>query len=379
MKILLISHGSTLEGAERSLFEAVQELTKKGEDVYVVVPVQGKLVEKLRGTISSIYILHTPWWIKEFRGHSSLIKRFYEYAKTILKLLLLLRRIRPDVVVTNTIVIPCGAIAASLLGIPHVWYIREFLEEDHGWHFEFGRQLSLRCINLLSQKVLVNSQAVYEKFSSDILSSKLRVVYNAVDVIKDSSELAPIKKENDTFYVVLIGRKAPGKGQKDAIEAISILVKEGHNVHLWLVGSEFDKYASELRAYTRELGVEQAVDFIPFVENPQQYLMAADAVLVCSRCEAFGRVTIEAMKFGKAVIGANSGSTPELIKDGWNGMLYEVSSPQSLAEKLRILSKDKDFRKQIEENADQWANSKFTLKNYSADLISVFQEVTHQE
>jgi glycosyltransferase involved in cell wall biosynthesis len=378
MKILLISHGSTLEGAERSLFEAVQELTKKGEDVYVVVPVQGKLVEKLRGTISSIYILHTPWWIKEFRGHSSLIKRFYEYAKTILKLLLLLRRIRPDVVVTNTIVIPCGAIAASLLGIPHVWYIREFLE-DHGWHFEFGRQLSLRCINLLSQKVLVNSQAVYEKFSSDILSSKLRVVYNAVDVIKDSSELAPIKKENDTFYVVLIGRKAPGKGQKDAIEAISILVKEGHNVHLWLVGSEFDKYASELRAYTRELGVEQAVDFIPFVENPQQYLMAADAVLVCSRCEAFGRVTIEAMKFGKAVIGANSGSTPELIKDGWNGMLYEVSSPQSLAEKLRILSKDKDFRKQIEENADQWANSKFTLKNYSADLISVFQEVTHQE
>ena len=48
----------------------------------------------------------------------------------------------------------------------------------------------------------------------------------------------------------------------------------------------------------------------------------ADVILVCSQWEAFGRITVEAMLTGKAVIASANGGTTELIKDGENGLLY---------------------------------------------------------
>jgi glycosyltransferase involved in cell wall biosynthesis len=375
IKILLLSHGSTLEGAERSLLEMAQMLVNNGEEVHVVIPSEGLLVQKLRDANTTIHFISTPWWVKEFRGHSSIVERIYEYIKAVLKLSVILRELRPDVVITNTIVIPCGAFASRLIGIPHIWYIREFLEEDHGWNFEFGRQFSVRCINALSQRVIANSETVCKKYSDRILPAKISVVYNAVNIEQEFSLNTPIEKQNGIFYVALVGRKSSGKGQKDAIEAIRILLQSHQKVHLWLIGDEFEKYSEDLKDRVKSLGINDSVTFIPFVESPAQFMMAADVVIVCSRCEAFGRVTIEAMKLGKAVIGSNSGSMPELIRDGWNGFLYEPFSPNSLAEKIQMLSENQYLRKEIETNSAQWANNKFTLQNYSSDLMNIINKI----
>ncbi len=350
-------------------------LVNSGEKVHVVVPSEGRLVQKLRDVNATIHFISTPWWVEEFNGHSSIIKRLYEYIKAVSKLSVILRELRPDVVITNTIVIPCGAFASRFVGIPHVWYIREFLEEDHGWHFEFGRQFSIFYINALSQRVIANSETVRKRFSDRILPSKISVVYNAVNIEKEFTPNPQIQKQDKTFYIALIGRKTPAKGQKDVIEAIEILLKAQQKAHLWLIGDEFENYAKQLKAYVKNLGLNERITFIPFVENPMQFMLASDVVLVCSRNEAFGRVTIEAMKLGKVVIGSNSGSMPELIVDGWNGLLYDPFSPQSLAEKIWMLSTNPDLRKEIEINAYQWANSKFTLKHYSSDLMNIIKEV----
>lgn len=356
------------------MFEAVQLLVDIGEDVHVVVPSGGPLVQKLRDAKAAIHFLHSPWWVKEFRGHSNIARRFFEYVKAVLKLTKLLMVLRPDIVITNTIVIPCGAFASKLVGIPHVWYIREFLEEDHGWKFEFGRQFSVHCINALSQRVIANSETVGKRYSDRILPSKIKVIYNAVNLEKEFLLDTPIAKQEETFYAALVGRKSPGKGQKNAIEAIEILLKAQQKVRLWLIGDEFENYTEELKAYVKRRGIEDAIVFIPFVKNPAKFMIAADVVLVCSRCEAFGRVAVEAMKLGKVVIGSNSGSMPELIRDGWNGLLYDPFSPQSLAEKILMLLGNQFLRKEIETNAYEWANEKFTLKIYSSNLMNIIKE-----
>jgi glycosyltransferase involved in cell wall biosynthesis len=375
IKILLLSHGSTLEGAERSLLEAVQALVNLGEDVHVVVPSAGLLVQKLRDANATIHFLATPWWVQEFRGQSNIIERLYEYVKAVLKLVKILRKVKPDIVITNTIVIPCGAIASWLVGVPHIWYIREFLEEDHGWKFEFGRQFSIRCVNALSLRVIANSETVRKRYSDRILPSKISVVYNAVNLEKELPSYTLIKKQDGIFYAALVGRKSLGKGQEDAIKAIEILLKAQQKIHLWLIGDEFENYTQVLKSYVKNMEIVDTITFIPFVANPTQFMMDADVVLVCSRCEAFGRVAVEAMKLGKAVIASNSGSMPELIRDGWNGLLYDTFSPISLAEKIQMLSANQYLRKEIEKNAYQSANSKFTLANYSSDLMNIIKEV----
>jgi glycosyltransferase involved in cell wall biosynthesis len=372
MKIVYISHGSTLEGAERCFVETVKGLSKKGVEVHVIVPMQGEIVTALEGMTASISVNPLPRWIEEFHDSRNPLIRWHQYLKAILGLRRLLIQICPDLVITNTIVMPCGAFAAKLLRIPHIWYIHEFLEEDHGWRFEFGRKLSLWFIDKFSKSIIVNSQAVFKRFSQDISSDKLFVIYQSVEITTRPDLKSDLQKDDKYFHLLLLGRKASSKGQEDALKALSILINKKINVYLWLVGSDFQGYTDYLRKLAEDLGVSHNVKFIAFAANPIVYVDIADVMLMCSRCEAFGRTTVEAMKLGKAIIGADSGATPELIENGWNGFIYEANNPESLAEKIEILYNDKNLRKQLELNASNWSSTNFNLEKYSSELVNLF-------
>ena len=72
--------------------------------------------------------------------------------------------------------------------------------------------------------------------------------------------------------------------------------------------------------------------------DPYQVYRAADVVLMCSKFEAMGRTTAEAMATCRPVIGNNQGATPELIEHGHTGLLYQGDS-ESLAAQMLTLSK----------------------------------------
>lgn len=55
-----------------------------------------------------------------------------------------------------------------------------------------------------------------------------------------------------------------------------------------------------------------------------------DFEVMCSKFEAFGRVTVEALRSGKLFIGANTGATSEIVEDGITGYVYPVGNYKSL-------------------------------------------------
>ena len=91
-----------------------------------------------------------------------------------------LRAERPDVVVTNTAVIPTPAMASAASGVPHVWWVHEFVTRDHGFTYALGESLGQRVIGRLSRVVVVNSKAVKEHFSPPIRPEKVRLIYQGV-------------------------------------------------------------------------------------------------------------------------------------------------------------------------------------------------------
>ena len=375
MRVLWVSHSSSLDGAERCLIEAVRGLARLGVAVDVIVPEDGPLIGELASLTGTTVIQPHPMWISEY-GTSSIPRRILSYIRKARQISKIARKLNSDLIVSNSLVIPCGAFAAKLIGIPHVWYIHEFLEEDHKMSFVLGRKLSLRIVDRLSQRVITTSQTVFNKFKNEISQTKMQVVYCACEalVLAAKDLVQYVEKDDDKFYLALIGRKSPGKGQKDAVEALSLLIKKGFSVHLWLVGSNINGYEDELMSLARALDVESKISFIPFTKNPAAYVNAADAVLVTSGNEAFGRVTVEAMKLSRAVIVSDGGAGNELITEEWNGLLYQSGVAASLAEKIEMLYQDKVLKRKIEVNATNWSLSKFNLDNYSTSLAKVFEE-----
>lgn len=224
MRIVWISHTANWEGAEQSLAEAVQGLSKKQIDLHVIVPWQGKLVSVLEEIGVTVHVIYHPWWVNELKHGLHPIKRLFQYVKATLKLIQLLKHIKPQLVVTNTLVIPCGAFASKLLGITHVWYIREFLKEDHGLTLQLGRKFSLFLVDWLSKSVIVNSVAVFNKSKKNICEAKIKIIYPAVEISNKINSSTKLKLDKTrSFHVALIGRKAPGKRQEDAIKALSLI------------------------------------------------------------------------------------------------------------------------------------------------------------
>ena len=96
----------------------------------------------------------------------------------------------------------------------------------------------------------------------------------------------------------------------------------------------------------------------------------SDAFLLCSRCEGFGRVTVEAMLMSKPIIATKSGGTIELIQEGYNGLLYIPCDFKELADKIKFLSENIFLGNEMGKNANNFAKNKFN-KEVRPNLLEI--------
>ena len=101
----------------------------------------------------------------------------------------------------------------------------------------------------------------------------------------------------------------------------------------------------------------------------------ADVVLMCSRREAFGRVTVEGMKLGKPVIGTRSGGTPEIVQDTETGFLYAPGDAQELAARIGELYANRAVRDSMGAKACLCARKRFNQQVYGKEVENILQRV----
>jgi glycosyltransferase involved in cell wall biosynthesis len=278
-----------------------------------------------------------------------------------------LRAERPDVVVTSTATIATPALASALARIPHVWWLQEFVTKDHGLSYMLGEPLSQRSIGWLSKVVVANSNAVKDHFSPPIPSEKMRVIYYGIR----GGDTTPNRIDLPTLRVLLLGWQTPTKGQKLALEATGILNSGPLRIQLRLVGPIGAAYRDELQELAARLAISDQVEIRDATATPQDEFAWANVVLMCSDNEAFGRVTVEALKSGRPVIGTRSGGTTELISDGVDGLLFEPADPQDLACALRRLATEPGLLALMSHNARVGTRNRFTVESEVDAFVDV--------
>jgi glycosyltransferase involved in cell wall biosynthesis len=280
-----------------------------------------------------------------------------------------LRRWRCDLVYSNTAAVCVGAWAAKLIGRPHIWHLHEFGYEHHRLSFELGEKFSLKQMASLSDFCVAASGAVAERYQRYIPAAKLRVIYQSVGA-PGKRDALPVDS-GVKFRCVIVGALQEAKGQVEAIQAIAHLVRKGASVELWIVGDGDAAYVRRLQSLVTAGGTANAVKFTGFVHDPFPYMSACDAVLVCSRYEGFGRVTVEAMLCGKPVVAARSGATTELVREGFNGLLYSAGSHEELAERIEYLATHPEEAASMGERGREWATRSFSRERYGDEVLAL--------
>ncbi len=366
LSLCIISHSSQLEGAERSLLELTRELIKNhGVLCTIILPEDGPLKARLENTGASTLICNYPWWCNPNLPTDEEIQQWLNRGfNAICEKIDLIKKINPDVVVTNTIVVPWGSVISSILNKPHVWYIREFGQQDHGLKFYMPFSDIIEMISS-SDLVITNSGAVKKALFSNSGNNVISL-YNYIEISGNNADpnAGSYFKRKDALRLILLSRIEDAKGQKDAILAMKELISKGRDVELVLLGSSNSGYLEELKGLVRDYGLEEYITFLGFKENPYPIVNKADIVLLCSRNEAFGRIVIEAMLLKKPVIGTNSGGVPELLREHYNGLLYDPGDHCQLADRIEFFIDHRDKVAVYGENGYLFVKENFTEDKY---------------
>lgn len=195
------------------------------------------------------------------------------------------------------------------------------------------------------------------------LQGKTSVIYNPVakhvEDYANSHNLTQIKKEN---YFLCVGRLEKQKAFHFAIQAFAEVLKTHPEMRLKIVGK--GSLEQELKQLTKELNVQNSVDFEGFQKDMIPYYTKARATLLTSLYEGFPNVLVESITLGTPVVAFDCPSGPsEIIEEGVNGYLVEYLSVEGMVRKINALMSNA-FSREVIINSLPESSFEYALSAY---------------
>lgn len=374
-KLFWIAHEGEKSGANNALLAFASALKDK-YDITVIVPSSGAMWRESERIGVNVKLFHYYSVMYSGNGWAMLLwlrKRLRNFV-TFFQAFFFLLRNRPNIIITNSIVSPpLFAVLAFLLRIKHIWYLQEFGNKDHGILFDWGYNFTLRYINMLSANIIAVSAAVKEHVSYRISKSKIKVVFNCVEVPEHYLGSGPGVKGRP-FRILHIAQIAPGKNQLDGIRAVKILIDKGFDVVLEIAGDILNTdYKKKLDEYIAANKLENKVFFSGFTQKPFEKISQAHTVLLCSRSEACALTIFETLQIGTPIIVSNTGGNVEIIKHQETGLVYRYQDAEDLANKISSLYLDDLLGGTISANAKTYTLTHYRLSKSAEQIAAVIE------
>jgi glycosyltransferase involved in cell wall biosynthesis len=149
----------------------------------------------------------------------------------------------------------------------------------------------------------------------------------------------------------LLGRLQPWKGQDRFIDALRLLVDQGHDVDALIVGGDAYElspdFPTALREQVKRLRLDDRVTFTDQVAEPWPWLAQMTVLVNASEAEPFGMTVIEGLAAGVPVVAVASGGPAEIIRDSASGILVPSGAPKHLAAGIARLLRDPQLRARV--------------------------------
>jgi glycosyltransferase involved in cell wall biosynthesis len=197
-----------------------------------------------------------------------------------------------------------------------------------------------------SSLIIVPSKAAIRQFDAFHLGKKKRfVITPAPNIIHRGA--ASFRSTIRTL--VFVGHIEWRKGLDVLVKALGRL--NDLKLHLDVAG-QFDGnsgYFKNVKQMIDENGLENNISFHGCLQPEQltRLYRQADLFVFPSRHETYGMVLVEAMSFGLPIVASAIPTTMEIIENNINGVLYDTENSEALAQAIRRLASDIDFRRSI--------------------------------
>ncbi|NTV31266.1 glycosyltransferase family 4 protein [candidate division WWE3 bacterium] len=367
MRILYVDHAPYEGGAEVSLKHLIVHLDKKKYQAIIAAP-KGAVYSEPLITHNVPYIPISFHWL-----HYHLL---YPIVLDVINLLIIIRKVRPNIVHLNTrvtnvlggILIQLRPFLPFLQSIRFIHHVRD-KDPLPQWKF-----------NLIGKAdwLIANSSQVKEFLvEGGIDESKISVIYNGVDLSIFNPVRFPCTEESFP-KITFIGQLYPRKGVLYLLEAMKRIVQVFPNVRLELAGQDPTPHQSNLRQYKQlasQLGIEQSITWLGYRDDIARVLSCTDVFVLPSLEEPFGRVLIEAMALKIPVVATRVGGIPEIVVDQQTGLLVPPSNSTALADAIITLLANDSVRESMGQSGYNRVCLHFDLARHVESVQNLYNQL----
>lgn len=356
MKILQITahYSPNIGGVETHLEDLVSALATRKHKIFVLTyqPLQTKVEWKIFERKDNIKILRIPW-ISGF---------FYKLInKPVLEFLYLVPGIflaAPFVILfTRPKVLHGHGLIAGVVAIVwgKVFRVRSVISIHNIYHFPSSglyRRFIDWMFNNVDHVLCLSSQSAIE--IRNIVKDKNRVSIFTQWV--NLEKFKPLKPKTKKFIVLFVGRLVKEKGIQELLAASE---KWDKSIQLQVAGTGPLADLVPEKNYLGPISQERL---------PEIYSQASLTIVPSIHEEGFGRVILESLACGTAVIGSKRGAIPEAMNNTV-GKLIDIT-PINIKNSIEYFYKNPDKLKKLSKNARNFAEKRYGSSNVEKIISS---------
>lgn len=256
-----------------------------------------------------------------------------------------------------------------LVGISHTFLVIAKKDLLHRWLY--GRMDSLIALTDIHKQNLLTWLPVKPK--------AMEVLPNSVDTEKfnPSHRSQAFRDEfvrDNELLIGVVARLDLGKGVREVVYVGDYLNKMGIPFKIVIVGSETKGEGGAKAILEQEIdarGLKQKVLLLGHRLDISKIIASLDVLLMPSPNETFGRVLIEAMASGVAIVASAGGGVPNIVNDGTNGLLVRPLSAEDMAAAIAKYYRDPELRERLANTGLRCAHDIYDYRKVDEKLYHI--------
>jgi len=275
-----------------------------------------------------------------------------------------------------------GRLAAFLAGVPVI------IASVHD-NYRTDKRPKRRIMNRILSKITDKIVAVSEDVKEDIIRydsidpSKIEVIPNGIDVERFNPEknTTDIRKEfsleDDDIVIGFIGRIVPAKGLEYLLNALPYLKEEFKSIKLLIVGE--GSLVEKLKESAKKNNIFDNILFTGRRRDIPEILASINIFVMPSIAEGLPNALLEAMAMGKPIVTTEVGGIPEIVKNGFNGLLVPPRDTLSLSKAIKELISNDRLAAKLGQAARDLVHDNLSIKAIAQKWQSLYLSILKEK